>query len=663
MMIKYARPSPDVFQMPVASLVETLSGGRVSHSWGEKRATAGLFGDRDLRPEKNHSLIHLIATGDADYYGGNRNADLYYSTGRKLDLPAPEWDRVKLARLDPRNQNEEPRYDIRSPKTFTDSVLAGNRERAWTFEKCAHVFEEHANKPYPHKDKDGVLQPPDKIYGTVKAAAHNPAMHRVELVIQVPHGRDWDDDLQKIANAQDVGFSIGCRVPYDVCFVKGTLVETSFGRVPIESLVVGTSVRTHTGRYQKMTQRFQRLYQGLMVELDVQGVATKTTMTGNHPVRVVRQDQLRTCWGSVAGKKRRHTVRGMPTCSTCHKAVTAKQEWADASTIQPGDYLVYPVRQSGTREFPDGWAYLLGMYAGDGSIIYKTKGRKKVRTNIPAGISLSLDEDRDVLARVKAAARALLGRDPGVYPAGAGRKGFIVTLHHAEFAKTCRDLIGVTSQDKRIASEVFELTEVQRLQVIGGCVDSDGSADVSYTNNVRFISTSHQLAEDFKQLCWGLDIRASANAGVTTSGFTGLLTSITTVNLGGSAASRVATSSAKASRLNSDVYQQSGMFLLNGYMHVPVQAVRQYQDTCFVYNIGVPGDQSYLVGFAVHNCLHCGHKAESPKNWCEHLVDQLGQLTKEGRFIGVANDMMTYFDISRVRRPADRIAWSLYSAT
>lgn len=226
MMIKYARLSSDKLDVPVASLIETLHNGRVSHSWSEKRATVGLFGDRDLRPDPKHSLIHLIATGDADFYGGNRNADLYYSTGRTLDLPMRDWDRMKLARLDPGDPREQTRYDIRSPKTFTDVIQAGNRERAWTFEKYAYVFEEHANKPYPHKDKDGNMLPPDKIYGTVKAAAHNPAMQRIELVIQVPHGRDWDDDLQKIANDQDVGFSIGCRVPYDVCLMCGHKAET-----------------------------------------------------------------------------------------------------------------------------------------------------------------------------------------------------------------------------------------------------------------------------------------------------------------------------------------------------------------------------------------------------------------------------------------------------
>lgn len=58
-------------------------------------------------------------------------------------------------------------------------------------------------------------------------------------------------------------------------------------------------------------------------------------------------------------------------------------------------------------------------------------------------------------------------------------------------------------------------------------------------------------------------------------------------------------------------------------------------------------------------CEYCGHKAKNRGEYCEHAADHLGDLTKEGHAIGVANPDPSFFDISRVMRNADRIAWSI----
>ena len=64
-----------------------------------------------------------------------------------------------------------------------------------------------------HKNKD-----PRKSLGDVVLASYNPKMRRVELVIKVY--RDLAPDIAEKADAgQPVGFSMGCRVPYEECSV------------------------------------------------------------------------------------------------------------------------------------------------------------------------------------------------------------------------------------------------------------------------------------------------------------------------------------------------------------------------------------------------------------------------------------------------------------
>jgi hypothetical protein len=200
-MYKITEPGGWNFNAPIASLVEIHSKG-IDAAWMAKTAAAGIFKQADLRPEPGHELIHLLAMGDAEAYGGNRNGDWFYGTPRTLDLLHPEWDKLRT---------KEGKWHQRSEDTFTDKILNGNAQRAETFTKFAHVFKNHKNKP--HKG--------DKIYGSVKAAAHNPELARVELMIQVPRGKDWDSDLQKIANNEDIPFSMASKVPYDVCLTCG----------------------------------------------------------------------------------------------------------------------------------------------------------------------------------------------------------------------------------------------------------------------------------------------------------------------------------------------------------------------------------------------------------------------------------------------------------
>ena len=64
-------------------------------------------------------------------------------------------------------------------------------------------------------------------------------------------------------------------------------------------------------------------------------------------------------------------------------------------------------------------------------------------------------------------------------------------------------------------------------------------------------------------------------------------------------------------------------------------------------------------------CSCCGAIRERPgdKSECDHVKYQLGKIAEDGTQIGTYNDEPTWFDISFVGRPADRIAWNLKTAS
>ena len=64
-------------------------------------------------------------------------------------------------------------------------------------------------------------------------------------------------------------------------------------------------------------------------------------------------------------------------------------------------------------------------------------------------------------------------------------------------------------------------------------------------------------------------------------------------------------------------------------------------------------------------CSVCGALRERPgdPDECDHIRYQLGKIAEDGTQIGTYNDDPTWFDISFVGRPADRIAWNLKTAS
>jgi hypothetical protein len=181
-MIKVIQPNSQDFSEPVASLIKISSRGLLSADRDAFVKRAGHEFVEKLNQVKFASdeiPVHLIAIGATEDYGPNRNAD-----------------------------------------GFTRECC---RKHHHTFEKFAKFYRDHLNKD------------PAKSYGVVKIAAYNEPMKRIELVCALNTSKEAaernggliaDKEMEKLARGDDIGVSMACKIPFDVCSGCGNKART-----------------------------------------------------------------------------------------------------------------------------------------------------------------------------------------------------------------------------------------------------------------------------------------------------------------------------------------------------------------------------------------------------------------------------------------------------
>ena len=130
----------------------------------EKLASEAVEYAKSITKKPGKTSILVLAMGASEYYGPNRNGDIF----REAEL----------------------------------------KTRHSTFVTNAHVYKSHVNKD------------PAKSIGKVIKSFYNDPMHRVELILELDDAK-CPEIVSKIRNQQDVAVSMGCRIKYDVCSICG----------------------------------------------------------------------------------------------------------------------------------------------------------------------------------------------------------------------------------------------------------------------------------------------------------------------------------------------------------------------------------------------------------------------------------------------------------
>jgi len=140
----------------------------------------------ELRVEKtaNQTDVHVIALGAYEGIGQNRNGDLF-----------------KEAEC------------LEHYKTF---VKSGSKGKDGKYDGRA-LNRHHKNKPH------------DPKYGNIKAAAYNPEMKRIELIVGLDNDK-CAEEIQKLAEGKQINVSMAAKVASDVCTWCGHEAKDDRGR-------------------------------------------------------------------------------------------------------------------------------------------------------------------------------------------------------------------------------------------------------------------------------------------------------------------------------------------------------------------------------------------------------------------------------------------------
>jgi hypothetical protein len=142
-----------------------------------KTASVGRDFFKTITPVPGHSFVYVLAVSAWERYGENRNGDGF-----------PEF---------PYKEDHSP------PGIMPADVLTQHYK---SFEKYGKNYRHHQNSD------------PKKAIGNVVKAFWNPAMHRVELLVDLENDKA-PDLAERMGAGEFPPVSMGTKVPYDVCSV------------------------------------------------------------------------------------------------------------------------------------------------------------------------------------------------------------------------------------------------------------------------------------------------------------------------------------------------------------------------------------------------------------------------------------------------------------
>ena len=634
----------DSGSFPQSAIIPEFKGG-LDKDVLSKRASI-FDNDYDKFERKpGHTYIHLISVAAGEHYGPNSRADFYNGDSYEHEIPYPEKGMPKVIKL--------------------DGGL--NKYHNATFMKEGGVYTEHFSS------RDGA-----KPQGYIVAAKMNPAMHRGELIIGV-RTNEWEDDIQKLSNGNPLKFSIGADTAKDTCFPKGTLVLTDNGYKPIESIVVGDAVKTAAGDISTVVATSVRYAEDL-TRLNVVGFPLDIESTDNHPYYVTKAIKLRSCQGSSQHKggvmkKRRHTPDEMGRCKTCNKFVDFSADWVSAKDIEEDDYLKIKLDDNAeynTVGVP--FAYLCGMYTGDGCIIQNNKsinnglGDSKATGIGGIAISMSIDDvGQEITNKICRLIREVTGKEATVRKESGGKKAVVISVYDSLLGARIYELCGAGSRSKYISDQILNWSAEEKAAFVAGYIDADGCISPN-SGAFRISSVNRGLVLSTQRMLWSIGIRATCFIGNyelhTFNGHSIKRPGHCYVVGAREANKLLCDNSVKLSKYPGMIGRKmngANILLNQGYAYARVISTRSFKSAPIaVYNMEVAGHHTYNAeGADVHNCSYCGHVAYTEDGHCDHYKNNRGAITEDGHQIYVITDNCVFHDISRVRNPAEKIAFSI----
>lgn len=575
---------------PTIQIVRPGEYNRLGHV---KTASEALDYIKNVKPIPGKTVILVLAMTAGEFYGPNRNGD--------------GWPERPLI--------------VGQTKIGPDEVLPKHYK---SFETNANIFKHHINKD------------PAKRIGEVLKAFYNWSMHRVELLLALDHLKA-EDIVQRIENEEFPAVSMGC-------FLSGTLVTMGDGtRKPIENIEVGDLVLTHKGRARKVTSTHKRPYSGEMFSVKP-AVYPAIECTEEHPFWASPREQLRK-------KNSKGTFRW-------DENAVPEPDWVHAKCLEQDHLLFEPIIEKVVT--PDfvrrPFARLFGYYLAKGMVLRNKK--KEV-----CAIELNVHKDDVVVREIEVLCAEFGTRNaPCFRERPHCESALSISIWDKELAQWCYEHGGSYGRHKRLSNAAMRWDPEMQREMLGAYANGDGCG--TDKGELRLSTASADLAWQLVSVLHRLGVTPSIQnithkAG---KGFSKRNTYEWVIHIGKQWAQDLADVCAKVQPREIRA-ARNDRFVFADKVAIPIRSIVSGQATNDVYNIEVEEDESYVAGgVVVHNCKVkfdvcslCGNKAPSRKAYCQHAKFRLGEyIPSTGKRIFVWNPSPKFFDISMVRRPADK---------
>lgn len=563
---------------------------------------ASVFGGEAMpAPDANHVGIHLVALGDVEHYGFNRNGDGFPKKACKEYHP--------------------------------------------TFVKHGHVYRHHKNKD------------PQKSLGTICKSAYNDPMGRIELFIHA-HKEKCAEELEKLAKDKEVSFSMACVLDPDY------LVRTIDGYKPISEIVPGDVVHTRAGTWRTVTSLNRRKYTGPVTKIHMNGLPAPVTLTADH-LMIAKCFDVKTV-GPAA-------TRYFSSAEEFNKDLP---DWFHAGHLKVGDRLFYKpmTKVPGVAGVADeGLAKILGYYTAEGSLTYNSDN--------PAAVEFTCNcDDMAVREIPRIVGEVWPEITVTVMPKENSAAAVSLIVHNHKVAKLVETLCKTGCRGKVVPQEMFNAPENVKLAYAAAWFEGDGWAD---KKGAHWSSASLPLLLQLRDLLITVGIGSSIyridHEKCETSGYAGSGVEYT-LNLSPLDAWKLRPWSVKLEKADydEDAVRTKPTALrpcpndLYAYRIKEVETWEVAEQETYNFEVAEDEPTYLLAGLISHNCrvqydrcnaCNAMRKNASDPNMCDHIRYELGKTAEDGTFYGTHNDEPKFFDISFVYRPADRIAWSLKTAS
>jgi len=379
------------------------------------------------------------------------------------------------------------------------------------------------------------------------------------------------------------------RVYLNHCFAPDTeVVLGDRRRVRIDTISSGDQVMTPDGP-KRVSDVYVNRYCGTILHFKLEGLPKRLTATPNHPIFAIRRESLFTKHGycrlntGTSGSRSRDWDRPV------------EGDYVQAGELLPGDYVAIPLPKLGGEPIDRNFAELVGYVAADGSI------------HDNGAVQFTLKRSRKISAIESLADRlgvALSKRrrsDDGCWA---------ISFSNQELATKLRKFITGTDTEKTLTEEVFKLDADSIQRIIGAFIDGDGNFSKNNRGLIRIRSSSPAMRSSLCDCIRALGVPCSVQIDSPRHTMRGLgkyRNRVYQTNESGcvNISNRYASIVAKYATTKVDYPEKMKTMptIWGNFQIVKVTSRDESDYDGMVYNLKVPGPESYLAGeILVHNC-------------------------------------------------------------